>query len=80
MIVFKISFSDFMVSDLLPWTEKYRPKKLDEVVGHKEVITTLKAFVKQKNMPNLLFAGPPGIGKTTATLALANELFGDNYK
>jgi len=68
-----------MSNDLLPWTEKYRPKKLEEVVGHKEIINTLKAFVKQKNLPNLLFAGPAGIGKTSAVLALANELFGEDY-
>ncbi|MFA5381574.1 MAG: replication factor C small subunit [Candidatus Micrarchaeia archaeon] len=69
-----------MVNELLPWTEKYRPSKLDDIIGHTEIINTLKAFVKQKNMPNLLFAGPPGIGKTTAVLALAKELFGDDYK
>ncbi len=69
-----------MINELLPWTEKYRPNKLEEIMGHKEIINTLNAFVKQKNMPNLLFAGPPGIGKTTATLALARGLFGENYK
>ncbi len=69
-----------MNDDLLPWVEKYRPKRLDDIVGQKEVIKALKAFVKKKNMPHLLFAGPPGVGKTTATLALAYELFGENYR
>jgi replication factor C small subunit len=64
--------------DILPWTEKYRPRKLDEVAGQTGTLTSLKAFVKSKNMPNLLFAGPPGVGKTTCCLALARELFGDN--
>ncbi|MBN2477920.1 replication factor C small subunit [Candidatus Micrarchaeota archaeon] len=64
--------------DLLPWTEKYRPKTLDDVAGQKDVISSLKAYVKSRNMPHLLFAGPPGIGKTTATLALAHDLFGEN--
>jgi replication factor C small subunit len=62
--------------DILPWTEKYRPKKLDDVYGQSEIIRSLKAFVKAKNMPNLLFAGPPGVGKTTAALAMASEMFG----
>jgi replication factor C small subunit len=63
----------------LPWTEKYRPKKLDDVAGQKQIVERLKAYVKAKNMPNMLFAGAPGIGKTTATLALAHDLFGENY-
>ncbi|MFH2106478.1 MAG: replication factor C small subunit [Candidatus Micrarchaeota archaeon] len=64
--------------ELLPWTEKYRPKTLDEVFGQEEVVKTLKEFVKSKNMPNMLFAGPPGIGKTTSTLALAHDIYGKN--
>ena len=69
-----------MKIDTLPWTEKYRPKKLDEVAGQENVVAVLKAFVKRRNMPNLLFAGPPGVGKTTCTLALARELYGEDYK
>ena len=69
-----------MPGDFLPWTEKYRPKNLNEVVGQKEAVTSLKAYVKSGNMPNLLFAGPPGVGKTTSALALANELFGENLR
>ena len=63
--------------DMLPWSEKYRPKNLDDVCGQKDNVESLKAFVKSKNMPNLLFAGSPGVGKTTAALAMAKELFGD---
>ena len=59
------------------WTEKYRPRRLDEIKGQDEIIKHLKAFVAQKNMPHLLFAGPPGVGKTTAALALARELYGE---
>ncbi len=62
------------------WTEKYRPKKLSEVVGQKEVVEKLKAFVKNKSMPHLLFAGPAGVGKTTCALAIARELYGENWK
>ncbi len=64
----------------LPWTEKYRPKKLDEIVGQKEIVKSLKKFVEAKNMPNLLFSGSPGIGKTTAALALAHEFYGENLR
>ncbi|MBI5047310.1 replication factor C small subunit [Candidatus Micrarchaeota archaeon] len=67
-------------TDILPWTEKYRPKTLDTVTGQTDILTSLKAFVKAKNMPNLLFAGPPGVGKTTCAMALAHELYGDELQ
>lgn len=49
-------------SELL-WTEKYRPKTLDEIVNQEEIVRRLKQFVKSRNMPHCLFAGPPGTGK-----------------
>jgi len=66
--------------DILPWVEKYRPKKLDEVIGQEHIVPLLKSFSEKKSMPHLLFAGPPGVGKTTVALALAHELFGDAFK
>ena len=65
-------------TDILPWSEKYRPKTLNDVVGQKDNVNGLKAFVSARNMPNLLFAGPPGVGKTTSAMALARDLYGDN--
>ncbi len=62
------------------WVEKYRPKSLDEIVNQEEVVNRLKMFVKTKNMPHLLFAGPAGTGKTTAAHALAHDLYGDYYR
>lgn len=62
------------------WTEKYRPKTLDEVVGQEKVVEKLKAFVRAKNLPHLLFAGPAGTGKTTCALAIARELYGEEWR
>ncbi|MBR9707720.1 MAG: AAA family ATPase, partial [Candidatus Diapherotrites archaeon] len=64
----------------LPWTEKYRPKRLDQIIGHTDVVSRLKAYVKNRNMPNLLFSGPQGTGKTCCSVAIAREVFGDNYR
>jgi len=68
------------MAEYTPWTEKYRPRTLNDIVGQKETVSILKAYAREKNMPNLLFAGPPGIGKTTAALALARDLYGENYR
>lgn len=62
------------------WTEKYRPKNLDSIIGQKHVTDRLKAFVKNRSLPHCLFAGPAGCGKTTASLAIAHELFGNQWK
>jgi replication factor C small subunit len=61
------------------WTEKYRPKWLDELVGHDEVVNRIKGFVKEKTIPNLVLWGPKGAGKTSLVYALANELYGEFY-
>jgi replication factor C small subunit len=62
------------------WTEKYRPRNLDEVVGQKEIVDRLQAFVKNKSLQNLLFTGPAGTGKTTCAIAIARGLFGENWR
>ncbi len=64
----------------LPWTEKYRPEKLEDVVGHDDIIDRLKAYVEKNNMPSLLFTGPAGTGKTASALAIGHELFKDNFE
>lgn len=63
-----------------PWVEKYRPQTLDEVVGQDHTILRLKRYVKEGNMPNLMFTGPAGVGKTTTAIALAKEMLGEYWR
>ena len=56
------------------WTEKYRPKKLSEVVGQYNFTIDAESWVEQGNMPNVLLYGVAGVGKTAAGIALANDI------
>ena len=56
------------------WTERYRPTNIDELVLPKTLKDTLKEFVAQGDIPNLILSGGPGVGKTTAAKALIEEL------
>jgi replication factor C small subunit len=62
------------------WAEKYRPRSLKEVIDQKHVVERVKAFVKEKSIPHMLFAGPAGVGKTTIALALAHDLYGGAWR
>jgi replication factor C subunit 2/4 len=60
----------------IPWTDKHRPKKLDDVTQQEDVIEMLRDTLTSGNLPHLLFHGGPGTGKTSTILAIARELFG----
>ena len=65
----------------LMWSEKYRPKRLADVVDQKEIIKGISNLVKNRQeIPHMLFAGPAGVGKTTTALCIAMELLGENWK
>lgn len=67
-------------TDTRIWTERYRPESFNDMKGQEKIVSRIKAFVKQRNMPHLLFAGPAGVGKTSLILVAARELYGENWR
>ena len=67
------------VFETIPWVEKYRPKKFEDIVldHHNKIL--LENIIIQNNFPNLLFYGPPGTGKTTTIINLINK-YQEKYK
>jgi len=64
----------------LPWVEKYRPATLEDVISHKEIVTTIDKLINANKLPHLLFYGPPGTGKTSTILACARKMYGKNFR
>lgn len=58
------------------WIEKYRPQQLADVLGQDDITERLQSYVDRNDLPNLMFAGGAGIGKTTCAIAIAKELYG----
>jgi DNA polymerase III delta prime subunit len=67
-----------MKSDFI-WVEKYRPKTIEDCILPESTKKTFQEFLNKGEIPNMLLAGPPGIGKTTVAKALCNELGVDVY-
>ena len=68
------------MSQSLIWTEKFRPQTFEDIQGQKTIVQRIQAFVKQKNLPNILLAGPAGVGKSTIALVTAKVLFGPSWR
>ena len=58
------------------WTEKYRPQKLNQIVGQEHFTMDAVNWVEENNMPNILLYGNAGLGKTAAAIALAKAMLG----
>lgn len=76
----KESQKDLKDKGKLPWVEKYRPARLDELIDHKEKIDTIRNFIKNDEFPHLLLYGPPGTGKTSLIQAAAREMYGADFR
>jgi replication factor C subunit 2/4 len=62
------AISKSIITKHTPWLEKYRPTKLDDIVGNEEAVSRLAHFAKQGNLPNIIISGPPGCGKVCSFL------------
>jgi replication factor C subunit 3/5 len=66
------------MNDTLPWVEKYRPIKLNQIISQDDNINCIENIIKYEHLPNFLLYGPSGTGKTSTINALTNKLYGNN--
>ncbi len=62
------------------WTEKYRPKVFEDILGQDEIVKRVQNLTRSLNIPHLLFAGPAGTGKSSLALVIVKELFKKDWK
>ena len=63
-----------MMTEQFLWVEKYRPRTVDDCILPEHIKVTAKSFVAQGDLPNMILAGGPGMGKTTLAMAMCREL------
>lgn len=66
-----------MISNDVLWTEKYRPRKVEDCILPTEIKNTFNLFIKNNEVPNLLLCGKQGTGKTTVARAICEQLGSD---
>lgn len=63
----------------VPWTEKYRPKTLEDLVLDNIIMSKIKKIISDKDLPNIIISGSPGVGKTSAVTCIARCFLGKHY-
>ena len=64
----------------LPWIEKYRPRKIKDIIRDDVVIKKVDNWIKNKHISNMIITGYPGTGKTSTILCIAHNIYGKHYK
>lgn len=60
----------------MQWVDKYRPNRIDDIIGQDNIKELLNMSIQNGNMPNLLFHGAPGTGKTSTASSIVMQLYG----
>ncbi len=63
----------------LPWSEKYRPDKIQNIIYHEKITKAIVNYMDENKLPHLLFYGPPGSGKTSLILAIAKHYYKEDF-
>ena len=66
-------------STLLPWSEKYRPLNISNIIYHEKITRSIMSYMDNNKLPHLLFYGPPGTGKTSTILAIAKHYYKEDF-
>ena len=61
----------------MTFNNKYRPSKLSDIVGNTDILEEIKQKVEKNEVDHMIFTGPAGVGKTTTSIAIAKELYGE---
>jgi replication factor C subunit 2/4 len=62
----------------LPFSEKYRPRKLDDLIIDPIIHNKISSIIKNKDVPNIIFTGKSGIGKTSTIHCIARAIYPKN--
>ena len=64
----------------IPWVEKYRPSHIDDIIINENIHKHVRQIIKNKNMPNIIITGLPGIGKTTTMQCICKHFYGKHLR
>lgn len=66
--------------NLIPWAEKYRPKMINDIKYHDNIVSLITTFFDNNKLPHTLFYGPPGTGKTSSIVTISKHYYGDEFE